>query len=501
MINSEQSSPSSSSESGSWIERGRLLRSVLAARERVARLELRASAPDYFTGLSSAQYAFATDPALLSGALCGRRAGKTTVDARIFLDALERYPVMGPQDEFISALYVAPTRGQAKRLMWGRLQALARYFKVDLRFNSTDLIVTHPNGAQGWILGSDDDRDMDRMRGFAFRDVTLDEVQAFRIAFQELVEDVLEPALSDYGGKLRLTGTPSPACIGYFHDATNGLLPGDWSVHRWTLLDNPNYPRWRGDPDWERKALAFLEAYRARKGWGSDHPTYMREWRGLWVRDASGLVYKYDPTINSYDGELPAGFHWEHVFGIDLGRVDAFSLVVWAVCEDRPDVYEVDCYRKSGLSMEEWARVIQAKMEEYRPLSMAVDTGGLGGTIVDDMRKRFSLPLKPAEKKEKFSAIEVMNSDFHSKLIWIRRSSPLHRSYQVLPWDEDRKKEDPRWPNDDTDAALYGFRESKHWTYQALEPRPAEGSAAHYKAIEAKMKASLAGKGKRAWYQ
>ena len=181
MIRSEQSSPSSSSESESWRERSSLLRSLLETRERVSRLSFRACAPDYFSGLSPAQYGFAADPSLLSGALCGRRAGKTTVDARIFLDALERYPVTGPGDEFISALYVAPTRGQAKRLMWGRLQALAKYFRVDLKFNSTDLIVTHPNGAQGWILGSDDDRDMDRMRGFAFRDVTLDEVQAFRI--------------------------------------------------------------------------------------------------------------------------------------------------------------------------------------------------------------------------------------------------------------------------------------------------------------------------------
>lgn len=457
--------------------------------------------PDYFAHLSPAERAFAEDESDLAGALCGRRAGKTTTLGSMFLDSLERYPVRGPQDEFISACYVAPTRGQAKRLMWGRLQALARYFRVDLKFNSTDLIVRHPNGAQGWLLGADDERDVDRARGFAFRQVLMDEAQAYRINFQELVEDVYEPALADYSGKLRLSGTPAPACVGYFHDATNGLLPGEWSVHRWTMLDNPYFPKWRGKPNWREIALAELEAYRKRKGWDEDHPTFLREWRGLWVRDPTGLVYKYDPERNAYEGELPKGFHWEYVFGIDLGAVDAFALVVWAFCRDRPDIWEVDCYRKPGLSMEEWARVIERYQGAYKPLTMAVDTGGLGETIVEDLRKRFHLPLKAAEKKEKFAAIEAMNSDFRASLVKVRRCSPLHRTYQVLPWDEDRKREDPRWPNDDTDAGLYGYRESKHYAYRAPELRPERGSEAYYQAIEQKMKASRAGKNRGKWWQ
>jgi hypothetical protein len=410
--------------------------------------------------------------------VCGRRGGKTTLDGRLEAKALQDNPAEG-EDESIS-LFVGPTKNQAKRLMWGRLQTIAKNYRIPIEWNNGDLIGRHANGAQFWIMGADDDRDVDRMRGFAYRRVIIDEAQSVGADFADLIDEVIEPALSDYSGDLVLTGTPNAACVGYFYEAHTGQRPG-WEAWSWTVLDNPMHPQWRktylAGGDWRAQAEAWLDHYRESKGWETDNPTYLREWLGQWSRDEGGLVYQYRPDRDDWTGPLPEGHHWEYVLGIDLGQRDAFSIVTWAFCRDLPDLYCVDVFRKSGLDIGDWAREIKERQLRYQPVVSKADAGALGKAIVDDLNARHHLGLTAADKRQKGAAIQLMNTDFAARRIHVRPKTALTDEWMLLQWDEKRPEmEDQRFQNDASDASLYGYREAYHWCYRPKVVLPGEGT-------------------------
>jgi len=428
--------------------------------------------------------AVANDPSKRITNDCGRRTGKTTGTGKRLAKSAENNPAKGGDESIIA--YVAPTKNQAKRLMWGKLQWMASQEDLPYEFQATELIARHKNGAQIWLMGANDDRDVERLRGFAYRRVEVDEAQAIGANFEDLVDEVLDPALADYDGTLVLSGTPNASCCGYFHDASTGAIPG-WSNHHGTILDNPYFPRWRGRDNWREEARAWLEGHRTKRGWNEDHPTYQREWLGKWVRDEGGLVYKYEPSKNDYDGTLPDGYTWEYVAGVDFGHDDCFAVVVWAFCRDLPDLYEVYTYKKAGLTVSDWGRIIRDVEQRFDPIAEPADTGALGKAITKELNQRFGCNLQPAEKKEKNANIDLMNSDFKLGILHIRAESPMKHTLQTLQWSEkftgDRRREDPRFVNDDTDAGLYGYREAKHWAWQPREVRPEFGTTEYTDSI------------------
>jgi hypothetical protein len=426
-------------------------------------------------GLHDKQLEVAMDTSKRVTNVCGRREGKTTGICRRLLRAAINNPAQGEDESIVP--YIGPTKNQAKRLMWGRLQEAARIFRVPMEFLGTDLIARHKNGCQIWIMGADDDRDIARLRGFPFREVEIDEAQAVGADFGDMVDEVLDPALADYNGALRLSGTPNAACVGYFYESSTGQVPG-WSNHHGTVLDNPHFPLWRSlGSDWQHYAMDWLTAHREKRGWDEDHPTYQREWMGKWIKDEGGLVYRYRDK-NDYI-KLPPEFHWEYVFGVDFGFDNAFAIVVWAFCRDLPDVFEVDAFIKSGLTVSQWGAEIKQREDRYEPVAEKADTGALGKAITLEINQRFGTNLTPAEKKDKFGHIELFNSDSAAGLLHLRKDSPLKKYYSILQWDESRKKEDPRFSNDGPDAGLYGFVEAKHWTHEPKEMVPLEGTREH----------------------
>ena len=174
---------------------------------------------------------------------------------------------MGANPNTIQA-YIGVTRESAKRLAWNPLRRLAKQYGLPIQFNKVELIAYHANGAELWILGADKEEDMDKMRGAAYKRVVIDEAASYRAFIERMVNEVIEPALGDHRGDLWLMGTPGRTAAGFFYDASINA-PGfeKFSVHKWTVADNPYFL----DPeDW-------LKELRERNGWSEDHPTYRRE--------------------------------------------------------------------------------------------------------------------------------------------------------------------------------------------------------------------------------
>lgn len=429
---------------------------------------------DLSNGLFEAQRNLYYEKEKRVAADCGRRAGKTTTLARMVMDGAERNPQVG-EDESITA-YIAPTKNQAKRLIWGKMQILSQQNDIAMEFNNTDLIATHPNGAQVWLMGANDDRDVERLRGFAYRRVLIDEAQAVGADFADLIDEVIDPALADYDGQLVLSGTPNAACVGYFWEACTGQRPG-WTNHHWNITDNEMFPKWRSADNWREIASKWLEDKRIGQEWGLDHPTYQREWLGHWVRDVGGLVYRCEDW-NTYGGEIPDGYNWMHVMGVDFGHDDAFACTVWAFTEDLPTLYERETVKYTGKTVTDWANTMKIMTQEYAPVKTVADTGALGKAIAKEITQRHGIPMDPAKKADKQGNIALMNAGYAKREVFLVRGGPLHKEQRILQWDDritTRRIEDGRFSNDACDAALYGFVAAKHYLFEdkgyGLPPR------------------------------
>ena len=416
------------------------------------------------------QQAFINDPSKLKAALCGRRAGKTYAICYYLIQEAFRAP------NSICA-YIGLSRISAKRLMWRALKQANREFSLDMKFNNAELVVTLANHSQIILAGANDEGDIDKLRGSAYRLVALDECASFGPHIDALVEEVIEPALLDYDGTLALIGTPNAACRGLFYRATTNKEYG-YSNHHWTVLNNPHIP----------DAEAWLARRMKTHGWSKENPIYLREWMGRWIRSDDSLVYKYRPGRNTFD-VLPTGdYDFNYILGLDLGFEDATAFVVCAYAEDRPELYVVEAHKESHMIPSQIAMKTREYMEAYNIEIAVADTGGLGKSIVEEFRQRYNLPIRPAEKSKKGSYIEMMNSDFQRGLIKVGKHSPIVDEWELLQWQEDRKKEDPRYENHLSDACLYAWRESRHYRYEGETIAPPEyGTAAWAKAEEDRM--------------
>lgn len=475
--------------------------------------ELRRLSDEILAPLFDKQRAFIADHARRKALLCSRRAGKTTlIPRKKLLRAIAR---PGTLHRLFGI-----TRLRAKELFWEdgpeSLKQLNYTLQLDARFNETELSVRLPNESVLRLNGADKLGEAKKKVGDKLDSGDVDESQLYpEDVLRALCEDILGPALEDLDGELCLFGTPGRRMTGFWWELTrdDGVepLPG-WSVHRWSVLDNPCFPRWAGKPHWKLLAIEWLKALKASKQWADDHPTYMTEWLGRWVNDVGSLVYKYDPLRNGFDGTLPPlpeGKRWRYAAGSDLGKRDAFAIVVWAYCSALKPAYEAFSYSESGLNTDQWEEKWEHVTRVFNPYVIRVDTGGLGSVIIDTIKAKRAtepgklwLPLEAAEKNEKAAHQQLMNNEFLAGNLFVNRNGPYARELSTLAKDpDDPDKEDERYANHVCDGGLYGFRQllRTHFKERPQEPdtdKPKDFDADAYRARVAKQMTG----GKEPWW-
>jgi hypothetical protein len=417
--------------------------------------------------LFAEQKQFITSSARRKAAICSRRAGKTYAAAVYLLCTAQKYPGC------LSA-YLATSRTSAKRILWHDLLELNAKYNLSIEFNHTDLIAVLPNKSRIWLSGASDTSEIEKFRGSKYKLVILDESASFGSYIEQLVDEVFEPALIDQRGTMVLIGTPVAACKGKFYDVTTDENLG-WETHHWTLLNNPHIPH----------AQEYLESMCKERNWDADNPIYQREWLGRWVRNSDSMVYKYDPLKNGWDKVLPSGLMY--VMGVDFGYEDASAFVIGAFTPKKPYFYIIETFKQSQMIPTEIANKIKHFMDKYKLYKIVVDTGGLGKSLAEEFRQRHSLPVDPAEKKNKYEYIELMNDDFLGGFIKVDPKDEITDEWSLLQWDDEHDKEDERFENHLTDACLYAWRESRHFTHVPEPDKPKFGTDAYWEAEERKM--------------
>lgn len=438
--------------------------------------------------LFSQQRQLVEDPSPYKVALCPRRAGKSYA---LLVYAL--YVALTVKNAQI--LIVARVRKQVKKSFWNTLRQLNREFGLGCHFRTNELEAELPNGSMIYLAGADTHEEIEKFRGTGYELVVVDECKSFpNSLLQELLTEVIEPALLDTGGSVVMIGTPGPILSGAFYAVTTGDLsvipeqeqahwssrpfgdstPAKWSRHGWTLADNTAKPL-----IWQR-ALARKN----KAGIADDDPVWAREYLAKWVTDGDRLVYAFGRIeddrchwVKDPEGPhgLPRGHRWRYVLGVDLGHHDATAFVVGAWSETNKALYYVHVEKHPKLHIGEIAEKYHALEEQFGGFAaQVIDTGGLGKTIAESLQAIYGISFVPAKKTEKPAFIRLMNADQEMGKVKLDPASELAEEYRTLTWkDSQRKLIDPNCKEDASDGALYVWRYCYHHYWEETERDPA----------------------------
>ena len=429
------------------------------------------------------QVAFARDKNRFKAVLGSRRAGKTEMWVRIATIAALQNPRMLIRIWHSSRL-------RAKSMVWASFQWLHGRHDIEVVTNETELSITFENGAVIQLVGADKDKEAQKKRGDKTCLEIILEAQNFGSFLRSMIEDVISPSLLDVLGTLCIEGTPGALCQGVWYEISGDdavsrrwmSKNGEWSCHRWTLLDNPHLPHARTE----------LENIKKRKRWADDNPTYLREYCGVWVNDLTALFYKFDLVRNTFtlNEVQPWGPGWQHALGWDLGFRDDMALVVWGWHDDYEELYEVFSWSKPGALAAEVMEQIDkvTKTLNLNLIHQVADTGGGGKMYVEEVMSRYTQRFEPAKKTDKYDHVRLFNDELLTGHIKLRLNSPLQLEMAGLmrdpDWPDPDKPDKPpteaaNCPNHCCDASLYSFRACWHYV---KTPEPVKKPARHTEA-------------------
>lgn len=477
--------------------------------------------------LTPKQRELVLDPSPHVAGLCPRRAGKSYAGATSAL-------ALGESKPGSISLIISLNKTQLRRLYWSGgpsgLFTLDRKYGLGIHFNNTYLSWEHQNGSIGYLLGCEDDEQLEVIRGLEADLYLIDECKSFAPAkLNALIDEIIDPQRATRKGRVVMIGTPGFIMAGPFYDATcpearsaptedapqgmplsvpagakdpygrtpeNDLL---WSRHQWTLQDNTKKPH------------QWTEALKKKrqKQWADDDPTWLREYMGQWTHSSEGLVFRYaeakregkatwvpQRTAKNYTGLPEDGGPWRFVAGLDIGFEEPTALVVGAYSQRLRQLRHVWDESHQHLLPHQVVELVQDAQIRFGTFEKVyADAGALGKMIVQGLIDA-GLPVEKADKREKFDHIELLNSSLMKDEVKIIEGTELSQQLLTVAWDlgDDEKenlarlgklKEDPSVPNDASDAFLYMYRGSLHHFGRTQEQLLDPNSEEYYRAWQA----------------
>lgn len=290
--------------------------------------------------------------------VAGRRCGKSRLSAvALLVEGLKC-----PQGSAV--MYVAPTQGQARQIIWDLLMELGRDVIQSSHVNNMD--ITLINGAKIYVRGSDRP---DTLRGVSLTFLVLDEVADIKA---DTWEKVLRAALSDKKGNALFIGTPKGR--NWFYDMYNLGLDGDddeWKSWHFTTKDNPLI-----DPkevDAAKKTLSsfsFKQEYEASfDNAGTD--LFKEKWIKYGEEPADGVWYL---AIDL------AGFTNTNYSETRKKRLDESAIAVVKVTDD--GVWFVKKIEHGRWDVKDAAGRILKNIQEFEPVGVGMERGTVRNAVL-----------------------------------------------------------------------------------------------------------------------
>jgi predicted phage terminase large subunit-like protein len=284
--------------------------------------------------------------------VAGRRTGKSRLAAiTLIIEALNCPPGS-------AVMYVAPTLGQARTIMWDLLLDLARPVIKNQHINNLEL--TLMNDRKIILRGADNP---DGLRGVSLTYLVMDE---FAFIKMEIWEKVLRAALSDKKGKAMFISTPSGR--NHFYDLYKLGMSGvddEWKSWLFKTIDNETIdPKEIEAAKRTLSSFAFKQEYLASfDNQGSD--LFKEEW----------LKYGPEPTNGSYYIAIDlAGFkEIRNATSSADKRLDQTAIAIVKVNDNNEWwVKDIKLFRKD---VEATALEIIKIVQEHTPIAVGIEKG------------------------------------------------------------------------------------------------------------------------------
>ena len=298
------------------------------------------------------------DPTRFKVIVAGRRCGKSRLSAVALLVEGLKCP------KGSAVMYVAPTQGQARQIIWDLLMDLGREVIQSSHVNNMD--ITLVNGAKIYVRGSDRP---DTLRGVSLTFLVLDEVADIKA---ETWEKVLRASLSDKKGSALFIGTPKGR--NWFYDMYNLGLDAsdkDWKSWHFTTKDNPLI-----DPDEIEGARKTLSSFAFKQEYEASFDN-----AGTDVFKEAWLKFGEEPDYGSYFIAIDlAGFENLSNSAERKKRLDKTAIAVVKVEEDGS--WFVRKIEKGRWDIKDTAVRILKNIAEFKPLAVGIERGSLKNAVL-----------------------------------------------------------------------------------------------------------------------
>ena len=290
--------------------------------------------------------------------VAGRRCGKSRLSAVSLLVEGLRCP------QGSAVMYVAPTQGQARQIIWDLLMELGREVISSSHVNNMD--ITLINGAKIYVRGSDRP---DTLRGVSLTYLVLDEVADIKA---DTWEKVLRAALSDKKGKALFIGTPKGR--NWFYDMYNLGESGEdeeWKAWHFTTRDNPLIdPKEIEGAKKTLSSFAFKQEYEASfDNAGTD--TFKEEW----------LKFGEEPNDGNYYIAIDlAGFENLSMNAQAKKRLDQTAIAVVKATEDGK--WFVRKIEHGRWDIKETCQRIIKNIKAFQPAGVGIERGSLKNAVL-----------------------------------------------------------------------------------------------------------------------
>ena len=298
----------------------------------------------------------------------GRRCGKSRLSAVTLLIEALNCP------DGSSVMYVAPTLGQARTIIWDLLHELGRPVIKSSHVNNLE--ITLINGKKILVRGADNP---DSLRGVSLVYLVMDECAFIK---QEVWEKILRAALSDKKGRALFISTPSGR--NWFYDMFKlGQSEEDeeWRSWHFTTQDNETI-----DPKEIEAAKRTLSSFAFKQEYLSSFDTAGADiFKAEWFKKAK------EPQHGSYVIAVDlAGF--EDVAknaGAAKKRLDETAIAVVKITDTGE--WWVKKIVHGRWDVRETAAKILLAVRDYQPLFVGIERGALKNAVLpylnDLMRK------------------------------------------------------------------------------------------------------------------
>jgi len=286
--------------------------------------------------------------------VAGRRCGKSRLSAVALLVEGLKCP------KGSAVMYVAPTQGQARQIIWDLLMDLGREVIESSHVNNMD--ITLINGAKIYVRGSDRP---DTLRGVSLTFLVLDEVADIKA---DTWEKVLRAALSDKKGKALFIGTPKGR--NWFYDMYNLGLGGEddeWKSWHFTTKDNPLI-----DPkeiEGARKTLSSFSFKQEYEAAGTD--LFKEEWIKYGEEPDGGVFYI---AIDL------AGFTNTNYSSARQKRLDQSAIAVVKVTDD--GYWFVKKIEYGRWDVKDAAARILKNIRDFQPVGVGMERGTVRNAVL-----------------------------------------------------------------------------------------------------------------------